>query len=220
MAEYFKLNVELRETKGGSSNQALRRIGKIPANYYYKEQDNVNLILDAKNLFQAIDSGHHIFEVQMDGNAQFVMLKEIQYHPVTDNIIHVDLMRVRRDVKMKISVPIHLEGKSVGVKEGGVLTHILTSLEIECLPQDVPDYIALDVTELAMNQSRTVADIKVGDAISIITDKKHVVAIVSPPKVEEEPTPAAEVVEETPLATAQEAAEGAEESSEESADKQ
>ena len=187
MADYYQLAVEKRESIGSAANKSLRRNGKIPANYYYKETDNINLILDSKNLYHALHSGHHIFEVELEGDTQYVMIKEIQFHPVNESVLHVDLMRVRRDVKITIAVPIHLEGEAVGVEEGGVLSQILTSIDIECLPTDVPEFITLDTTELEMNSSLSVADITVSGEITIITDEEQVIATITPPKEEEEP---------------------------------
>ena len=187
MADYYQLDVEKRESIGSAANKSLRRNGKVPANYYYKETDNINLILDSKNLYHALHSGHHIFEVELEGVTQYVMIKEIQFHPVNESVLHVDLMRVRRDVKITIAVPIHLEGEAVGVEEGGVLSQILTSIDIECLPTDVPEFITLDTTELEMNSSLSVADITVSGEITIITDEKQVIATITPPKEEEEP---------------------------------
>jgi large subunit ribosomal protein L25 len=187
MADYYQLAVEKRECIGSAANKSLRRNGKIPANYYYKETDNINLILDSKNLYHALHSGHHIFEVELEGDTQYVMIKEIQFHPVNESVLHVDLMRVRRDVKITIAVPIHLEGEAVGVEEGGVLSQILTSIDIECLPTDVPEFITLDTTELEMNSSLSVADITVSGEITIITDEEQVIATIKPPKEEEEP---------------------------------
>ena len=187
MADYYQLAVEKRECIGSAANKSLRRNGKVPANYYYKETDNINLILDSKNLYHALHSGHHIFEVELEGDTQYVMIKEIQFHPVNESVLHVDLMRVRRDVKITIAVPIHLEGEAVGVEEGGVLSQIITSIDIECLPTDVPEFITLDTTELEMNSSLSVADITVSGEITIITDEVQVIATITPPKEEEEP---------------------------------
>ena len=82
MADYYQLVVEKRESIGSAANKFLRRNGKVPANYYYKETDNINLILDSKNLYHALHSGHHIFEVEVEGDTQYVMIKEIQFPPV------------------------------------------------------------------------------------------------------------------------------------------
>jgi len=208
MADYYQLAVEKRESIGSAANKSLRRNGKIPANYYYKETDNINLILDSKNLYHALHSGHHIFEVELEGDTQYVMIKEIQFHPVNESILHVDLMRVRRDVKITIAVPIHLEGEAVGVEEGGVLSQIITSIDIECLPTDVPEFITLDTTELEMNSSLSVADITVSGEITIITDEEQVIATITPPKEEEEPVVELEEDEEGEETAEGETAEG------------
>ena len=110
---------------------------------------------------KSLRSGHRIFKVNLRGATQYVMLKEIQYHPVTDDIIHIDLMRIRRDEKMTISVPLVLEGTATGVKEGGVMMQNLTSIEINCLPADVPEQIVVDISNLEMHASLNIEDLEV-----------------------------------------------------------
>jgi len=180
MAQYAKLEIMKREQPGSQVARTMRKEGKIPANYYYSGEENINLAIDKKVFRQAIHSGHHIFEVELGGITQYVMIKEVQYHPVTDEIIHIDLMRVRRDEKMTISVPIILEGTAIGVIEGGILTHNLQSLEINCLPSDVPEHIVVDVTNFELNHVMNVSELKVDDNIEIITASDiDVLAIIS-----------------------------------------
>jgi large subunit ribosomal protein L25 len=112
------------------------------------------------------------------------MIKGVQYHPVTDEIIHIDLMRVRRDVKMTIFVPIILKGTAIGVKAGGIMTQNLSNLEISCLPSDVPDHIVVDVTDFEMNHVMNVSEIKVDEKIEIITAADMDVLAVIPPREE------------------------------------
>ena len=205
MAQYEKLEILTREQTGSKVAKALRRDGKIPANFYYAGEDNVSLALDKKVFRQAIHSGHHIFEVDLGGKAQFVMIKEVQYHPVTDEIMHVDLMRVRRDEKITISVPIILEGTAVGVKEGGILTQNLQTLEISCLPSDVPDHIVVDVSNFDLNYVMNVKEIKVDENIEVITAQDMDILAIVPPKAESlEP----EIPTEEELAEAEFAEEG------------
>ncbi|MBU0529586.1 50S ribosomal protein L25 [bacterium] len=184
MAQYAKLDIMKREQPGSQAAKAMRKEGNIPANFYYAGEENVNLAIDKKVFRKAIHSGHHIFEVDINGKTQYVMIKDIQYHPVSDEIIHIDLMRVRRDEKITISVPIVFEGTAKGVKEGGILTYNLSNLEIKCLPSDVPDKIVIDVTDFEMNHVMTVNEIVVGDKIEIITDEDLDVLAVIPPKEE------------------------------------
>ena len=202
MAQYEKLEIIQREDTGAKIAKALRKEGKIPANYYYAGQENVNLAIDRKIFRQAVHSGHHIFEIDYNGDTQYVMIKEVQYHPVTDEIIHIDLMRVRRDVKMTISVPIILEGAAVGVKEGGILTQNLQSLEISCLPSDVPEHIIVDVSEFEMNHVMNVEELEVPENIDVVTAGDMDVLAIVPPKEEslEPEIPTDEELEEGALA--------------------
>jgi large subunit ribosomal protein L25 len=224
MAQYEKLGILTREQTGPKVAKALRRDGKIPANFYYAGEESIKLALDKKIFRKAVHSGHHIFEIDLDGKEQYVMIKEVQYHPVTDDIIHVDLMRVRRDQKMNIAVPIILEGTPIGVKEGGILTQNLQTLEISCLPSDVPEHIVVDVSDFELNYVMNVNQIKVDDSIEIVTaDDMDVLAIV-PPKAEslepeiptDEELAEAELAEETVEEAPAEEAPAEEEAKEES----
>lgn len=180
MAQYAKLEIMKREQPGSQVARTMRKEGKIPGNYYYSGEENINLAIDKKVFRQAIHSGHHIFEVELGGITQYVMIKEVQYHPVTDEIIHIDLMRVRRDQKMTISVPIILEGTAIGVNEGGIMTQNLNTLEISCLPADVPEHIVVDVSDFELNHVMNVSELKVDDNIEIITaSDMDVLAIIS-----------------------------------------
>jgi len=169
MAQYAKLEIVKREQPGSKAAKAMRKEGKIPVNFYYAGEDNINYTVDKKVFRKAIQTGQHIFEVDINNSAQYVMIKEVQYHPVSDEIIHIDLMRVRRDVKMTIFVPIVLEGTAIGVKEGGIMTQNLSTLEISCLPADVPDHIVVDVSDFELNHVMNVSELNVDDKIEIMT---------------------------------------------------
>jgi large subunit ribosomal protein L25 len=207
MAQYAKLEIAKREQPGSKAAKAMRKDGKIPVNFYYAGEDNINFTIDKKIFRRAIQSGQHIFEVDINDSAQYVMIKEVQYHPVSDDIIHIDLMRVRRDQKMTISVPIILEGDALGVQEGGIMTQNLATLEISCLPADVPDHIIVDVSNFELNHVMNVSDIKVDDKIEIITAADmDVLAIILPREESLEP----EIPTDEELAEAEEGEEGVE----------
>mgnify|MGYP003320395432 FL=1 len=110
MASYYKLPIEKRSAIGTGSARAMRRNGKIPANYYYHGEANQNLAIDKKAFNQAIHSGQHVFEMDLNGETVYAMIKAAQYHPVTEEVMHIDLMRVRRTEKMTFSIPVVLEG--------------------------------------------------------------------------------------------------------------
>ena len=205
--EYEQINVGERTHKGKSKIRAMRRDGKIPGVYYYHGEDNVNLEIDKKNLYHALSTGQHVFEVTMNGETQYVMIKAVQYHPVTDEVMHVDLMRVRRSEKMTFTIPIVLEGDAIGVEEGGVLSQILTAIDINCLPTDVPESINVDISDLELNSTISIVDITdIPDDVEIVTSIESTVATITPPKEEEEPV----IEEEEELAEGEEPAEGEE----------
>lgn len=186
--EYEKLDLKERKVKGKSDARSLRRQGMVPGVYYFHGEENVNLQINKKNLYRAISSGHHVFEVKMKSEKQYVTIKGIQYHPVTDEVLHIDLMRVNMSEKMKFTIPITLEGEADGVKEGGVLSQILTAIEISCLPTSVPDSILVDITNMELNSNMTIGDIvNIPEEVEVISDLESTIATIAPPREEEEP---------------------------------
>ena len=130
MASYYKLDLKERKNLGTSAARSIRRNGGVLVNYYYTGEENKNFSIDKKSLQKAIQSGNRVFELDINNETIYAMIKEAQYHPVTEQIMHIDLLRVRRDEKMKISIPLVLEGNSVGVVQGGILTQTLSSIDI------------------------------------------------------------------------------------------
>jgi len=194
--QYEQLTLTERKEKGGRSSRILRKNGIIPANFYYKGEENINLSVIELELLKSLRSGHRIFEVNLKGSTQYVMLKEIQYHPVTDDIVHIDLMRIRRDEKMTISVPLVLEGIAEGVKEGGVMMQNLNVIEISCLPADVPEQLAIDVSDLELNTSLNVEDLEVSEELEVLTSDELTIVSCQLPKEEVEEEPEEEPEEE------------------------
>ena len=187
-SSYYKLDISERTETRSKGSKVLRREGLIPGVLYYSGEKNVNITVDKSVLFHAMQSGQRIFEIDQDGESQYTMIKELQYHPVTDAIIHIDLMRVRRSEKMTISVPLVLVGEAIGIKEGGVLSQSMTQIEISCFPTDVPEHIEIDIEDLEMNSARSVTDIKIdNEDIEIVSDKNLNVVSITPPAAEEEP---------------------------------
>ena len=187
-SSYYKLEIKdrmLTRTKGAKT---IRRSGLIPGVLYYAGEANVNISVDKLILYHALHSGQHIFEVEQGGDTQFTMIKELQYHPVTDEVIHIDLMRVRRSEKITISVPLVLIGEPLGVTEGGVLSQSMTQIEISCFPTDVPDQIELNIEDLEMHSSKSVADITIdNEDVEILSAEDLNIVSVQPPAAEEEP---------------------------------
>lgn len=186
MESFFKLNLEPRSKTGNAAARKLRRDGKIPVNYYYGGEENQNMSIDKKILHKAIQSGQQVFELELDGNTIYVTVKEAQYHPVTEQIIHLDLLRVRRDVKMKFSIPLNLIGDSVGAIEGGIVSQLANAIDIECLPTGVPDSIDVDITSLELNGTVFASDINLPDDTALLSPEDTTIAVCAPPTAEVE----------------------------------
>jgi large subunit ribosomal protein L25 len=159
----------------------------VPGVLYYSGEENVNISIEKSILFHAMQSGQRIFEIDQEGETQYTMIKQLQYHPVTDEIIHIDLMRVRRSEKITIAIPLELIGEAAGVKEGGVLSQSLNQIEISCYPTDVPEKIELNIEDLELNAALSVADLEIDlDDVDIVTDSSMNIVSITPPAVEEE----------------------------------
>ena len=117
------------------------------------------------------------------------MIKDAQYHPVTEEVIHVDLMRVRRTEKMTFSIPLVFEGEAPGMNEGGIVTHVATAIDIECYPTDVPESITVDISGLEMNSTITLEEITLPADVSLVSPEDTTIATCNPPKAEIEPEP-------------------------------
>ncbi len=205
-SSYYKLEIKDRNLTRTKGSKTIRRSGLIPGVLYYAGEANVNISVDKLILYHALQSGQHIFEVEQGGDTQFTMIKELQYHPVTDEVIHIDLMRVRRSEKITISVPLVLIGEPLGVTEGGVLSQSMTQIEISCFPTDVPDQIELNIEDLEMNSAKSVADITIdNEDVEILSAEDLNIVSVHPPAAEEEPE-----VEELEVEEAEDGVEGEE----------
>ena len=184
---YYELKIKNRSLIKTKGSKSLRREDIIPGVLYFKGEPTVNIEIDKTVINRAINSGQRIFEIELDDQKQYSMVKEIQFHPVTDEIIHIDLMRVRRSEKITIVIPLALVGDAAGVKEGGVLTQSLNQIEIQCFPTDVPEQIELDITDLQLNNSYSVSDIIAPNDEIIITSPPdlNVASIIVPVEEEE-----------------------------------
>jgi large subunit ribosomal protein L25 len=145
-----------------------------------------------------------LINLALDGETYLTLPREIQRDIVRGTLLHVDFLRIRRDVAIQVDVPIHLVGESVGVKEGGVVEHHLWELKVEVLPTDVPESLEADISALAIGDSLHVSDLAVPDNVTVITPlEETLVSVVPPPVLVVEPTP-----EELEMAEAAAAAEG------------
>ena len=181
-SSYYKLEISSRNQTGAKESKIARKKGFVPGVLYYSGEKAISISIEKSILLRAMNSGQRIFEINQGGESQYTMLKQVQYHPVTDEVIHIDLMRVRRSEKITISVPIVLVGDAIGVKEGGVLSQSLTQVEISCYPTDVPEQIDLNIDDLEINAALSVGDIDTGsEDIELISDASLNIASIATP---------------------------------------
>ena len=186
MSKFEKLDVDIRKEQGTSAARRTRLRGRVPAVLYHSGLEATPLSMDKKSLYKALKTGQMIFEVTVEEKPQFVLLKEIQYHPVTDEVIHIDLQKVKEDEKISLEVAIRGIGESQGVKLGGILVQLLNSVTIKCKPSEIPEFLEIDVAEMEMNTNLFVKDITLPEDVEMITAEDIAVMSVQEPKEEKE----------------------------------
>lgn len=196
MAEII-LKAQIREYKGRADANKARNEGKVPGVFYLKNEKNIPIEVEALDLRSLIYTAEtHIVSLELsDGTTEMCMLRDVQFDPITDKVVHFDLMGLIKGQVVKFEVPVSLEGIPVGVKAGGVLTQVLQKVEIECMPKDLPQHITVDVTHLEAGETLTVADLTV-EGVTLLSDPAQAVAIVAHARVEEEPEGDEEAVDE------------------------
>jgi large subunit ribosomal protein L25 len=190
-----KLKAERRDGTGKGAARKIRAGGKVPAVVYGQGIDPLHVTIDSRDLFHALhtDAGMNVLvDLRVDGDHFLAMPREVQQDHLRGRFIHVDFLRIARDEKIAVDVPIHIVGESHGVKEGGVIEHHLWNLHVECFPQDVPSAIEADISRLGINESLKVSDLKIPSTLTVLTAVEENVVSVVPPqvlKIEEEVPP-------------------------------
>jgi large subunit ribosomal protein L25 len=199
------LQVTPRSEMGKGPNRQLRAAGRIPA-VIYGLGDPEKVALDyrafersvsgaaAENVILTLnfDQGTSVAEINT------AIIREVQRDPVTRRILHVDLYRLRMDVENDFEVPVHGQGAAMGVREGGILETIRRTVDIRCLPTDLPTSIEVDISGLRVNHSLHVSDLQVPEGVTLLTDPEEVLFTVLPPKAEVVPVAAEAEAEEEP----------------------
>ncbi len=211
--ERATLTASPRNEFGSRITRRLRRDGKVPGVVYSEGTEAVSFQVEGRDARVILGAGQALFDLQIEGSdAVPVVIKEQQHHPVRGDLQHLDLQKVRLDVKIQAEVLIALEGEedAPGNKQGGVLEHVTREVTVEALPTDIPDSIPLDVSEMEINDTLTLENLIVPSELEVVTDfelSEVTLVTLSPPRVEEEP----EEVEVDPELVGEEGAEGAEE---------
>ena len=189
-----------REDRGKNAARRMRRDGRVPAVLYGGKDGAVALAVNSKQLSAILrsESGHNtIFRVKLPQGEASAMVKDWQVDPVKGLLLHVDLMRIAMDIRVKVRVPVHTFGEPQGVKlQGGIFETVTREVEIECLPTEIPGEFRVDVTELMIGKHLRAGDLPLdAEKMRLVTDPQRVIAHVVALRVEEE-KPAEAVVAE------------------------
>jgi large subunit ribosomal protein L25 len=169
----FELNAELRQCLGKGASRRLRHAGQLPVVLYGAGKEPVALTLNHNEMLQhlAHESFYsHVLTLRYAGNKERVVLKDLQRHPYKPQLLHIDLLRIDEKETLSMRVPLHFinEDKCIGVKQqGGIISHLMTEVEITCLPKDLPEYIEVDVAEVRVGTSLHLSDLKVPEGVEI-----------------------------------------------------
>ena len=195
--EKIDLQASVRKSVGNGPSRVLRRAGQTPAVLYGRKTEPLLLSVNTKDLELILKQGsfgQFILNLVIQNGKKMTkaaMIKELQTHPVSGQLIHIDFYEVDMNRQIRVMVPVVTTGQSPGVEEGGMLNIVRRELELLCLPGDIPEAIEIDITDLDIGDSIHIEDIPLSDNVEISADGNYTVVTVLSPKVEEE-----EVVEE------------------------
>lgn len=215
----MELTADRRRNTGKESNRKRRAEGKIPGVIYGKGLETRSIEFQRKPLEKFLDSarrGTMIVKMTVqdgaDGKESFAVLKETQTHPLTGRVTHVDFYEVALGRKFRVEVPLRIKGKAAGIEMGGVLDVVTRSLEVECTPDAVPEFLELDVTSLGIGDSLHLADVRFPEGVvPMEKDLRMTLAAVHTPKAEAAPAVVEELVPEEGAEAASVAEPGAKE---------
>jgi large subunit ribosomal protein L25 len=173
-----------RDAEGSRAARRLRRSGQIPAVVYGGGEDPVALQIEVLTLRRVLAHAGQIVDLDIDGSAVPVLVKDTQRHPVTGEAVHVDLLRVRMDVAIQTTVVVELDGAddAPGVKEGGVIEQVTREVTVEALPGDIPDHLSLDVSGINVNDTITLEQLSTPAGVTLVDDPETVLVTCTPPR--------------------------------------
>ena len=173
MKDDFDLIAELREDQGKGASRRLRHEGKVPAIIYGAGRAPRALVFDHNKVTLKLDNESFyssVLNIQVRGRSQAAILKDVQRHPAKPQIMHMDFQRIVEDEEIKMQVPLHFVGGDVapGVKEGGgSISHLITDIEVVCLPKHLPEYLEIDISELELDAMLKMSDIPLPEGVSV-----------------------------------------------------
>ncbi len=174
MSINYELNAAIRHDMGKGASRRLRREKRLPAVIYGGGKEATPIVLDHDMVLHSLDNEafySHILNISVDGTVEKAVLKDLQRHPHKPTLLHLDLQRVSETEKLRMHVPLHFTGeeKAPGVKQsGGVISHLMNDVEISCFPQNLPEYLEIDISNLQMNEALHLSDISTPEGVEIV----------------------------------------------------
>ena len=222
MSDNIQLNAEPREDSGKGASRRLRHTGMVPAVIYGGDSAPISVMLEHNVFFHALENESiytQLIDLKVGKKSEEVVLRDLQRHPYKNKIMHADFFRIDNKKPIHVTVPVHTLNAEdcVGVKtDGGMLSLMISEIEVICLPKDIPEYLEIDVAELQLGESIHLSQIKMPKGVEIVAlthdeDGEHDLGVVSVQK-----TRAEVVSDEAPEAPEQEGDDAAEGDSEES----
>ncbi|MGQ0529561.1 MAG: 50S ribosomal protein L25/general stress protein Ctc [Panacagrimonas sp.] len=178
MKQNFVVNAEVRVEQGKGASRRLRRTGRIPAIVYGGNNDPQSLSVNHNELWKNLKHESFyskILTLNIGGESEQVVLKDLHRHPVREEVMHMDLQRILADVAIRMRVPVHFKGEDIapGVKTGGgIFEHLMNEVEVECLPKDLPEFIEVDVSAMQVNDALHLSQLSIPADVTLV-ELKH-----------------------------------------------
>jgi large subunit ribosomal protein L25 len=175
MDKTFGLQAELRERIGSKATAAVRKQGRIPGIVYGHKEQPVAISLNAHDFVEGVHHGHRLMDITINGAAEKMLIKDLQYDYLGRDIIHVDLMRVDVTEMITVTVAVELKGVAKGVQDGGVVEANTSRLEVECLAISIPSSIVVSIKDLGVGESIKAGDVKLPEGVKLVTSPDNIV---------------------------------------------
>jgi large subunit ribosomal protein L25 len=196
--EKVVLKANIRNDFSKSVRNTARKNGRVPGVFYSRNLKPFSFEVQEQALKPLVyTSQNHLISLQVDGQDEHeCIIKDVQFDPLTDKVVHFDLYGLITGEKIELEVPLQFKGAAIGVKEGGIVQQLLHKLDIECLPKDIPQHLEIEISELKLGDAIHVSDLSF-ENITILNSEDTVIVAVTHPKVEKEPVPGEEGEEQT-----------------------
>jgi large subunit ribosomal protein L25 len=172
------VTVESRTQLGSRANKRLRDSGKLPGVIYGHKLDVVPITLPKKEVVRHLNHGAHLFALTVDGKAENVLIKDVQYDHLGIDVLHVDFARVDLNERVDVTVPLEFKGEPKGIADGGVLTQVVAELEINCVVTNIPEAIRHNIADMGLDSVLHLKDIKLPDGVTALQDPELILATV------------------------------------------